>query len=286
MKFTPNRFCIKKQVAIVAAMLFSAIYSAQAAKVDTVKTYSNAMHKTIKAVVITPNNYKPDKKYPVLYILHGYGGNYAGWVDDFPVVKPIADRYDMIMVCADGAVSSWYFDSPVDNNWMYETYVSTELVNWVDKHYSTIQNKKGRAIMGLSMGGHGALYLTLKHQDIFGAAGSMSGGVDIRPFPNNWDISKRLGTLDQQPKNWEDNTVINLVSLLKHDDHPALLIDCGTKDFFYNVNIAFHEKLLQNNITHDFIVRDGGHDVAYWSNSINYQLLFMHLFFEKNQTNK
>jgi enterochelin esterase-like enzyme len=70
--------------------------------------------------------------------------------------------------------------------------------------------------------------------------------------------------------------------LLKPDDHPALLMDCGTKDFFYDVNIAFHEKLLKNNISHDFIVRDGGHEVAYWRNAINYQLLFMHLFFEQN----
>ncbi|RYD95556.1 MAG: esterase family protein [Sphingobacteriales bacterium] len=286
MIFKPHQFRIKRQVAIVVVLLFSVIQNTQAAKVDTVKTYSDAMHKTIKAVVITPDDYNPTKKYPVLYILHGYGGNYGGWVDDFPVVKPMADQYNMIMVCADGAVSSWYFDSPVDKSWKYETYVTTELVGWIDKHYSTTQNKSGRAIMGLSMGGHGALYLTMKHQSVFGAAGSMSGGVDIRPFPNNWDISKRLGTLEQQPKNWEDNTVINLVGLLKPDNHPALLIDCGTKDFFYNVNVAFHEKLLKNNISHDFTVRDGGHDVAYWSNSINYQLLFMHLFFEKGQANK
>ncbi|RYZ97782.1 MAG: esterase family protein [Sphingobacteriaceae bacterium] len=264
---------------LIFTFLF-ALQHVQAATVDTVKTYSDAMHKTIKAVLIKPDNYDKQKTYPVLYILHGYGGNYGGWVNDFPIVKTMADEYNMIMVCADGNVSSWYLDSPLNKAWKYETYVATELVQWIDKNYSTIKNKKGRAIMGLSMGGHGALYLAFKHPDVFGAAGSMSGGVDIRPFPKNWDISEKLGTIEQHPENWEANTVINLIGLLKKD-HPALLIDCGTKDFFYKVNVDFHNKLLAANITHDFIVRDGGHDVPYWTNAINYQLLFMHLFFEK-----
>lgn len=253
----------------------------QAAKVDTVTTYSNAMQKSIKVVVITPDNYDKHKTYPVLYILHGYGGNYAGWVSDFPVVKDFADDHQTILVCADGGVSSWYFDSPVDSAWKYETYVAIELVSWIDRTYATIKSKKGRAIMGLSMGGHGALYLAFKHQEVFGAAGSMSGGVDIRPFPENWNISDKLGKIKEHPNNWEEHTVINLIGLLGKD-YPALLIDCGTSDFFYKVNVDFHNKLLENHISHDFIVRDGGHDLFYWTNAIDYQLLFMHLYFRKS----
>ena len=100
----------------------------------------------------------------------------------------------MIIVCPDGGFGSWYWDSPVDAGSQYETYVSNELVTWIDSKYKTIKTRKGRAITGLSMGGQGALYLAFRHQDIFGAAGSMSGGVDIRPFPetgiwqNDWVI--------------------------------------------------------------------------------------------------
>ena len=108
------------------------------------------------------------------------------------------------------------------------------------------------------MGGHGALYLAFKHQDVFGAAGSMSGGVDITPFPNNWDISKRLGSYAQQPERWESNTVINLTHLLT-PNALAIIIDCGTNDFFYNVNVKLHDKLVYSNIPHDFITRPGGH---------------------------
>src|SRR6185312_5486702 len=121
----------------------------------------------------------------------------------------------VLIVCPDGAYGSWYWDSPVDSSFKYETYVSSELVKWVDSKYKTIKDPKGRAITGLSMGGHGALYLAFKHQDVFGAAGSMSGGVDLRPFPKNWDIARRLGSLDSFPQRWADYSVVNQTKLLK-----------------------------------------------------------------------
>jgi S-formylglutathione hydrolase FrmB len=128
------------------------------------------------------------------------------------------------------------------------------------------------------MGGHGALYLALKHQDVFGTAGSMSGGVDIRPFPNNWDMALRLGTYSEHPENWEKYTVINMLHLLKPNSL-ALIIDCGTEDFFYKVNENLHEQLLYRNIPHDYITRPGAHNWIYWTNSIQYQLLFMNNYF-------
>jgi len=141
------------------------------------------------------------------------------------------------------------------------------LVNYIDEHYSTIKDRKGRAITGLSMGGYGALYLAFRHQDVYGAVGSMSGGVDIRPFPLNWDLSKRLGSYAEHPENWEKNTDINLLYLLTPGSL-AITFDCGTEDFFYGVNRALHEKLLERNIRHDFTTRPGGHTWEYWANSI------------------
>ena len=185
-----------------------------------------------------------------------------------------------MIVCPDGNFGSWYFDSPVDPAWKYETYITTELVNYIDKNYATVKKRSGRAITGLSMGGHGALYLAFKHQGVFGAAGSMSGGVDIRAFPLNWDIAARLGKYSEYPKRWDDNSVINLTHLLTPNSL-ALIIDCGTADFFYNVNTLLHEKLLYYNIPHDFISRPGGHSWEYWTNSVQYQGLFFHQIFIK-----
>lgn len=261
-------------------LIFSlcAVKSAWAAKVDTIETFSTSMNKKIKTVIITPQSYSEGKEFPVVYLLHGAGGNYASWVKTVPQIREYADQYNLIIACPDGNVTSWYFDSPEDKGWKYETYVADELVKWVDKNYKTIKDRKGRAITGLSMGGHGSLYLAFKHQNIFGAAGSMSGGVDLRPFPNNWDISKRLGTYAVYPERWEQNSVINMLHLLTPKSL-TLIIDCGTEDFFFKVNENLHQKLLERNIPHDYTTRPGAHNWDYWTNAVNYQLLYMSKFF-------
>jgi S-formylglutathione hydrolase FrmB len=251
-----------------------------AATVDTVLTHSASMRKDIKAVVIKPDSYAKAGQLPVVYLLHGYSGNYADWIKKAPAIARFADQLNMIIVCPDGNYGSWYFDSPVDTTWKYETYITTELVQWIDVHFKTIKNRSGRAITGLSMGGHGALYLACKHQDVFGAAGSMSGGVDMRPFPLNWDIAKRLGAYAAWPERWERNSVINCTHLLTPNSL-SLIIDCGVDDFFYKVNCNLHEKLLYQNIPHEFITRPGAHDWKYWSNAVVYQLVFMSRYFNK-----
>src|SRR6186713_1322502 len=124
--------------------------SGMAAKVDTVSTSSKDMHKDIKAVVITPVDYNSSRKFPVLYLLHGFSGNYSDWIKKDPELLQLSDEYHMIIVCPDGDFASWYFDSPVKAGSKYETYISSELVSWIDKHYSTIASRAGRAITGLS----------------------------------------------------------------------------------------------------------------------------------------
>ena len=145
-----------------------------AGKLETVTTHSDVMDKDIKAMVITPDDYDTSKKYPVVYLLHGHSGSYIEWPKRAPQLLEFADTYQMIFVSPDGNYNSWYFDSEVKPESQYETYIAEELVAFTDKAYSTIKDRSGRAITGLSMGGHGALYLAFKHQDVFGAAGSMS----------------------------------------------------------------------------------------------------------------
>jgi S-formylglutathione hydrolase FrmB len=270
-----------KRIIFLFAIGFLFSLVTRASVTDTISTFSNSMEKQIKAVVITPDGYDKARECPVLYLLHGYSGNYSDWVKKDKSLSLLADQYQMIIVCPDGGFSSWYFDSPVDKTIRYETYVSKELISFIDGKYKTIKNRKGRAITGLSMGGHGALYLAFRHQDIFGAAGSMSGGVDIRPFPNNWDIKERLGSYDKNKDNWENNTVINMVNLLTPKSL-ALIFDCGTEDFFFQVNRKLHEELLYRNIPHDFITRPGGHSWPYWMNSIEYQALFFSNYFRES----
>ncbi|ALJ04728.1 XynC protein [Pseudalgibacter alginicilyticus] len=268
---------MKKIVGLILVFCWSIhIY---ASKVDTLLVYSKSMNKTIKNVVIIPDSYsKKGKAYSVVYLLHGAGGHYKSWLGKVPDIELYADLYKVIIVCPDGDKTSWYFDSPIDKTMQYETYISKELIASVDKSYNTVPDKNNRAITGYSMGGHGALYLAFKNPDVWGVAASMSGGVDLRGFPQGWDIYKRLGTYAENPENWENNTVINLVHLL-NGKNLKFLFDCGTDDFFYEDNVRLHKKLLVRNIPHDYIERPGGHTNKYWVNSIKYQMLFFSDFF-------
>ncbi len=269
-----------KQLSTFLFFLFLS-FQLLAAKVDTVAVFSNSMQKEIKCVVITPKNYKKSKeRFPVVYLLHGYSGNYAGWIKEAPQLAQKADELQMMIVCADGGYYSWYFDSPIDPKMKYETFISNELVSYIDANYKTKAERKYRAITGLSMGGHGGLYLSIKHKDVFGLAGSICGGVDIRPFPNNWQIKQVLGDITTNKENWDAYTVINLVDQLKNGEL-QLIIDCGLGDFFLEVNRSLHQKLMQLKIDHDYTERPGVHNGAYWGSAIDYHLLYFKKGFEK-----
>lgn len=261
--------------------LLSVSLSAKAATVDTVSIYSDAMHKSSKCVVIKPEGYsKKGKQFPVVYLLHGYSGKYSNWITKVPSIKEDADRYQLMIVCPDGGYSSWYFDSPVDPTSKYETYVGVEVPAYIDAHYKTIKNRTARAITGLSMGGHGGMFLGFRHASTFGACGGISGGMDIRPFKKSWDLLKVIGDSATHAADWENLSVINVVEH-KPTDSLAIIFDCGTSDFFYDVNKALHEKLLRLNIPHDYIERPGQHDWNYWNNAVGYQLLYFKRYFDK-----
>ena len=255
-----------------------------AGKVDTILIQSNYLKKATKFVVIQPSNQSQQnnaqERYPVVYLLNGYGGDYGQWPITTPQLKKTADDLKIIFVCPDGGIGSWYFDSPIDSSIRYESYITKELVPYIDANFSTKANPKSRAITGLSMGGHGALYLAIRHSEIFGAAGSTSGGVDFRAFPNRWDIKKALGDYESNKERWYEYTVMRQVELLKNNQL-AIIIDCGIDDFFMPVNRALHEKLLQLKIDHDYIERPGEHNHIYWGSSIDFQILFFHHFFQK-----
>lgn len=256
-----------------------------AGNVDTIQIQSSYLKKATKFVVIQPSNQgqqnNTQARYPVVYLLNGYDGNYAQWTKTAPQLAKTADDLKMIFVYPDGGKSSWYFDSPTDSSMQYESYIIKELVPYVDANFPTNANPKSRAITGLSMGGHGGLYLAIRHSDVFGAAGSTSGGFDFRPFPKSWNLPNILGEYETNQARWYDYTVMRQVELLTNKQL-AIIFDCGVDDIFISVNRALHEKLLQLKIDHDYIERSGGHNHAYWRNSIDFQMLYFHQFFQKN----
>ncbi len=252
--------------------------SVKAATVDTVSIYSSAMHKQIKCVVIKPSVYKKKNlRFSTVYLLHGYGGWYSNWIIRVPELKSYADENKILIVCPDGDNASWYFDSPVNPNIRYETYISTEVPQYIDSAYKTIADRKHRAISGLSMGGHGALFIAWRHAEKFASAGSMSSAVDLSASKNKYDINKILG----DTLNWRNYSVLELVETGRADS-VSLIIDDGIEDIFITGNRKLHQKLLDLKIPHEYIERPGKHSWDYWRLAVRYQLFFFKNIFEKN----
>ena len=277
------------RISLIALLLlgFSCFACAQSAddvppQADTVKIHSAKMNRPITTVVIMPEQYfDPDlqeEQFPVVYLLHGASGSYRDWPTKANL-DAVATDYGLIIVCPDGQ-DSWYVDSPVDPRMQYETFISRELVEYIDSHYRTYPTPYMRAIAGLSMGGHGALWLAWRHPDTFNSCGSMSGGVDITKFPGNWKIKDRLGKYEDNPQLWASHAVINLVPSLQPGQH--ITIDDGYDDIFYQVNLALHQALMERKIPHDFTIRPGKHTWDYWVNSLDYQMLFFSKAFKAN----
>lgn len=243
------------------------------------------MQKTYKAIIITPKKYKKRKPaLPVVYLLHGYAGSYHNWITKAPFLQQQATLYNFIIVCPDGGKSSWYVDSPIDSTMNYETYIAKEVVEFIDNNYNTLKTNKARAITGLSMGGHGALSLAIKHPQIFGACGSMSGALNLRESKAKYDIAKRIGDTIAYAKNWIDYSVVNLVEKLKPTDSLGMIIDCGIEDYFYASNQLVHKKLMNLKILHNYSENPGNHNWAYWINAVKHQLLFFSEYFKRNKS--
>ena len=248
------------------------------ASVDSVSIYSEAMHRNIKAIVIKPANYKKENAFPTVYLLHGAYGRYDNWLLKVPSLQAEADKYSMLIVCPDAAVNSWYFDSPIDSSYKFETHISSEVPAYIDAHYKTKKDRKYRAIAGLSMGGHGALFIAFRHAETFGACGSMSGALNVEVITDGYDVPKRLGDPKINKNSYHDFSVLTVIEKYPKDSL-AIIIDCGLQDFIIGMSEATHKKMVMLKIPHDYIVRPGKHDWSYWANAVQYQLLFFNNFF-------
>ncbi len=271
----------KFRLGLMLAFALTTHNNTSAATLDSLDVFSPSMNKDIKCNVLLPDNYDTGEQFAVVYLLHGYSGDHNTWVKKY-TTDVMADDYSVIVVVPDGGHHSWYWDSPMESGVRYETFVAKELVEYIDANYKTTPTRQARAISGFSMGGHGALYLAIRHQDVFGAAGSMSGGVDIRPFPTRWEMTDHLGTQEEHPENWEMHTVMNQLDLLEPNSL-AITFDCGVDDFFFEVNNNLHAELMERKIPHNYMTAPGGHTLKYWQTSLSYHFLFFRDFFNRSK---
>lgn len=265
------------------------------AEVDTLRFHSEAMQKEMPAAVVVPKSYDENSSdYPVLYLLHGGRGEFRDWLtklSDNQLVHKMADQYNIIIVLPEGGALSYYFDSPTMEKSQYMSYISKDLREEVDSLYRTIAEKRGRVIAGLSMGGHGAFYIATKNPELYSAAGSMSGVMDINPktwkVPDEF-VQTRLGTFEEllgppeDPENpYREYTAVGLVDQMKEND-VQLIFECGVDDFLIEPNRTLHQKLLENGTPHVYIERPGSHSWDYWENALPYHMLYLHKVLVEN----
>ncbi|PKV63564.1 alpha/beta hydrolase [Pontibacter ramchanderi] len=261
-------------------LLIFTIFTAQA-KVDTLVIQSPSMQKTLKAGVVTPESYQKKKSgpYPVLYLLHGYSGNFSNWLKVPPqkdLLQTMADKYQLIIVTPDGGYASWYYDSPVDKASQYETFITQELRQEIERRYKAIPERKSRFISGLSMGGHGALYLSARNPGLYLAAGSMSGSLNVSGIDRQNllpSIEAVLGPKVGNEQVYKANSIVHMVPQLKQSG-VQFIIDCGVDDFLIEDNRELHRRLVYEKVPHDYIERPGAHSWTYWGNALEYHLLF------------
>ena len=227
-----------------------AAVTVHAAKVETFTVHSAAMDKDITVAAVLPDGYNQSRKYPVVYMLHGAGSSYKTWtmID----AQFLCDKYGIIGICPDGGKTSWWWDSPIDPTFRYETFAIAEVMPFVERKYAIDSRRECRAILGGSMGGHGACWLGFRHKDVFGAVGSIFGGVDVRPFSEKWDIAKRLGPLQGNEDVWEAHCAVTEAAKLANGD-VELCMMIGTRDFFLKVNRDMHDLLSKNGVEHTYI---------------------------------
>lgn len=267
---------------LLAALGLLVASSASAARVDTLDVPSAAMGRTVKVVVAVPD---AAGRFPTVFLLHGAGGAYWNWprrLDQYGVgFGRLADRFGLVLVAPDGGVESWYLDSPLDASSQMATFVGDELPAWVDAQLPTLGERRYRAIVGLSMGGHGAFYLALTRPQTFAAASALSGGIDLTTRTDSWGKARHLGPYAADTSLWNAHSVYQIVrDRPAPDPMPALMLDCGIEDVFAPANRRLHALLMDRKIAHDYVERPGGHNWSYWTRTLPYTLTFFRETFD------
>lgn len=231
---------------------------------------SKNLAKPDTVLVFKPKKLTANDKPQMIFLLHGYNGNYKQW-DSFINAQRYADMYNFVIVCPDGLIGSWYLNSPADKKSQYENFFFDELYPEMVSKYNADERKI--FITGLSMGGHGAMHLFIKRPELFASAGSTSGGVSLRDFSKKYGLSTLLGSKSQDDKVWDEFSVVTNIRKLQGNPKP-FIFDCGSDDFFYKYNNELKQICDELKLNATYISQPGAHNKGYWRKSIKQQFDF------------
>jgi S-formylglutathione hydrolase FrmB len=214
-----------------------------------------------------PKDVRPAEKLPVVYVLHGGGGDFREWTNYSNVAK-FAERH-VLVVMPDGN-SSYYVNSATMPEDRYEDYIVKDLVSDVEARFPVATDRSHRAIAGISMGGFGAVKLALSHPDLFVMVAGMSSAIDVprRPFSikriSQWrHHSSIFGPWGSATRREKDPFV--LAESADPGKTPFFYLTCGEQERLMPANRQFVALLDRKRIPHVFVPGPGGHDWNQWN---------------------
>jgi len=217
--------------------------------------------------VVLPSNLPPGKTFPVVYLLHGGGGGYKDW-SNYSDVAGFAER-GLILVMPEGN-SSYYMNAAKRPQDRYEDYITKDLISDVESRFPVASGRANRAIVGVSMGGFGAVTLALKHPDLYAFAGGISSAIDVPTRPFSF---KRIGQYRGHAQifgPWGSETrQANNPYILAGTADPAkipyLYLTCGEQEGLLSANKRFAAILQKRGFQYEFHPGPGGHDWNQWN---------------------
>jgi S-formylglutathione hydrolase FrmB len=273
--------------------------------------FSPAVAREMKYDIVLPPDYEiSERRYPVLYLLHGYMQNYTVWGRNLGAAFYARDIGELIVVMPD-AGNSWYVnyaqsEDGQTNNW--EDHIIEDVIGHVDEHFRTEARREGRAIGGLSMGGFGAMSLALRHPDMFVSVSSTSGALsyardraaDIEagappPARRSTEDSPELARADafisqiidipgfssqddRNPAGTDFTTVaeaeaydpFKIIYQVPKAELPHIYLDGGLEDGLLNSAREFIQVLLLNDVPFVYMQDHGRHNSEYWRRSVGH----------------
>lgn len=272
-----------KNRAVILTLLLSA--TASASSITNVKFPSAQLGREWTYNVYLPNGYQPGRRnYPVLYLLHGNGGNENNWAVSGNI-KQTADHLiargeiPPTIIVMPSAGTTWY----VDRKEKMESAFIKDLIPHVDNTYSTIKAREGRMIAGLSMGGYGTVRFVMKYPELFRSAAALSPAIYDPEVPEN-SSARRVGIFGENefdPAVW---TALNypqfFESFLAKKLQVPMYINTGDDDIFLIHRDAtnLYERLRAVGQPAELRILNGGHTWDVWASTIGEAMKYMSRF--------
>jgi S-formylglutathione hydrolase FrmB len=223
--------------------------------------------------IVLPSNYDNEKSanYPVLYFLHGIGGNEQFLINSggMNLIQDLRDQHEIgeFLVVTPDAGRTFYVDSR-DGKLRYQDFFIREFIPYIESHYRIRAERKSRGITGISMGGYGALRFALLYPNLFIAVSAHSAAL-IEKLPPEFD-----STVD--PAYWQRESPFTIVRKSPRPVGLQIYFDCGTDDDYgFNKGAQeFHDLLDSKGIPNEFHLYPGGHDWAYFAEHLPASLKF------------